>query len=146
MAGPRAALLCKPCGSLRMGLEPSFDGELRRRDGAELPTGVREVRITRLQSRGPFFDIDGVGFFGDPTLTAIRQSGPRNTRVRSPLNSLPSTNFNRNPQTRFGVRNSYRSSRGTLARRRSAECGCTIAALKGYGFYRGTLGGAEGGS
>jgi hypothetical protein len=85
MDGPRAALLCKSCGSLRMGLEPSFDGELRRRDGAELPTGVREVRITRLQSRGPFFDIDGVGFFGDPTLTAIRQSGPRNTRVRSPL-------------------------------------------------------------
>jgi hypothetical protein len=54
-------------------LDASFDGVLRRRDGAELPGGVREVRVARLQSRGPFFDIDSVGSFGDPTLPAIRQ-------------------------------------------------------------------------
>jgi hypothetical protein len=69
-------------------LDPSFDGELRRRDGAELPTGVREVRITRLESRGPFFDIDSVGFFGDPTLPAIRQKGTKEYASPFPIKLL----------------------------------------------------------
>jgi len=53
-------------------LNSGFEGELRRVDGAELPAGVREIRVTRLESPGPYFDVDSVGSFGDPTMVAIR--------------------------------------------------------------------------
>ena len=53
-------------------LDATFAGQLRCRDLPGLPAAVDSIRIARLDSAGPFFDVDAVGSLGDPTVETIR--------------------------------------------------------------------------
>ena len=54
-------------------IDGSFAGELTDTRRSDLPTSVESILVTRLDSMGPFFDVDAVSSLADPTVDSIRR-------------------------------------------------------------------------
>lgn len=70
------------------GLDAAFEGKLRRPVHAGLPAAVDSIRVSRLDSLGPFFDVDAVGSLGDPTIETIRGKWAKTYQTIHPIELL----------------------------------------------------------
>ena len=70
------------------GLDAAFEGKLRRSDHANLPAAIGSISVSRLDSPGPFFDVDAVGSLGDPTAERIRGKWEKTYETAHPIELL----------------------------------------------------------
>ena len=69
-------------------VDATFEGKLRRRERAGLPAAVGSIRVSRLDSPGPFFDVEAVGSLGDPTVETIRGKWAKAYQTLHPIELL----------------------------------------------------------
>jgi hypothetical protein len=69
-------------------VDSTFEGELRRQMAPELSSAVRSIRINRIRSEGPFFDVDAGGSLSDPTVGSIRSKWAKVYTTPHPMELL----------------------------------------------------------